>query len=96
MHPFSFDVHVKFVHHTCAGQPKFPSKEHYNYLFDVLNSGSTSGDNPKYPVNNCGDHERLAIFFYCFYFPACYCIDYVCVKLTAVLLLVRYFDSCFA
>ncbi|KAH6768076.1 hypothetical protein C2S51_013412 [Perilla frutescens var. frutescens] len=41
------------------GHPKFPSKEHFNYLFDVLNSGcSTSDDNnPKYPVNNCGDHE---------------------------------------
>ncbi|KAI3456835.1 hypothetical protein Pfo_013498 [Paulownia fortunei] len=37
--------------------PKFPSVERFSYLFDVLNSGSTSDDNPKYPANNCGDQE---------------------------------------
>ncbi|XP_057765503.1 zinc finger CCCH domain-containing protein 18-like [Salvia miltiorrhiza] len=39
------------------GHPKFPSREQFNYLLGVLNSGSTSDDNPKYPVNNCGDQE---------------------------------------
>ncbi|KAI3466437.1 hypothetical protein Pfo_023100 [Paulownia fortunei] len=39
--------------------PKFPSGEHYNYLLDVLNSGSTSDDNPKYPVNTCSDQESV-------------------------------------
>lgn len=36
---------------------KFLSADRFNHLFDVLNSGSSSDDNPKYPVNNCGDQE---------------------------------------
>ncbi|KAG8386040.1 hypothetical protein BUALT_Bualt03G0107700 [Buddleja alternifolia] len=37
--------------------PNFPSAERFSYLLDVLKSGSTSDDNPKYSVNNCGDQE---------------------------------------
>lgn len=45
-----------------AGRPlnghlKFSSNEHFSYLLEVLNNGSTSDNNHKYPINNCGDHE---------------------------------------
>ncbi|KAL2483702.1 Zinc finger CCCH domain-containing protein 18 [Forsythia ovata] len=46
-----------------VGAPKMPednskfSSERFNYLFDVLNSGSTSDDNPKHSVANCSDQE---------------------------------------
>ncbi|KAA8523577.1 hypothetical protein F0562_010000 [Nyssa sinensis] len=36
---------------------KFPSAACFNYLLDVLNSGSTSDDNPKHTATNCSDQE---------------------------------------
>ncbi|XP_020554523.1 zinc finger CCCH domain-containing protein 18-like [Sesamum indicum] len=36
---------------------RFPSADRYHYLLDVLNSGSSSDDNPKFSVNNCCDHD---------------------------------------
>ncbi|KAL0406988.1 UNVERIFIED_CONTAM: Zinc finger CCCH domain-containing protein 18 [Sesamum latifolium] len=42
---------------TCADNSRFPSADRYHYLLDVLNSGSSSDDNPKFSVNNCCDHD---------------------------------------
>ncbi|KAL2247684.1 UNVERIFIED_CONTAM: Zinc finger CCCH domain-containing protein 18 [Sesamum indicum] len=42
---------------NCADNSRFPSADRYHYLLDVLNSGSSSDDNPKFSVNNCCDHD---------------------------------------
>ncbi|KAL0320861.1 UNVERIFIED_CONTAM: Zinc finger CCCH domain-containing protein 18 [Sesamum radiatum] len=39
------------------GHSEFPSADRYYYLLDVLNSGSSSDDYPKFSVNNCRDHD---------------------------------------
>lgn len=39
----------------------FPSAECFNYLFDVLNSGSTSDDKHKHIDSNYTDHERYKL-----------------------------------
>lgn len=39
----------------------FPSVECFNYLFDVLNSGSTSDDKHKHIDTNYTDHERYKL-----------------------------------
>lgn len=40
----------------------FPSAECFNYLFDVLNSGSTSDDKHKHTDTNYTDHERYKLY----------------------------------
>ncbi|XP_058070693.1 zinc finger CCCH domain-containing protein 18 isoform X2 [Magnolia sinica] len=44
-----------------AEDHEFPSADRFNYLFDVINNGSTSDDNAKHASSNYGDQESSQV-----------------------------------